>query len=276
MKCHQKLIKEKTEPEDRLLYPNLFDRPISDYVLQKENLSPEIRDFVNKYEWMGTMGVSPRWVFTARIDGVLGCVVCLNLPNAFSKLLGDRTREWETLIQRGASTSFCHKHMGSKLIRWACKWMVNNTEKRLFTGYADPLANERGILYRACGFEFLGKNFGTKLMCVHPTFKEGKPFSPQSLRRTALWKKWYKEWHGVPLPKEWLRPNGFKDMAIVEKLAPEAKKEFYDYGDKIIAESKKIRIPSKGKYVLVLGKDKREQRVLNSLKTYKTKPYPKD
>ena len=33
--------------------------------------------------------------------------------------------------------------------------------------------------------------------------------------------------------------------------------------------------PPKGKYILVKGKDRKEQRLLESLKNYRTYPYPK-
>lgn len=275
--AHQKIIKEKTRQEDLERYgADIFINSIDEYVLNKEPISEEIKKFVERYEWLGGVGVLPRWIFTARLRGVLACVVCMNLPNSFSKLLGPDTRKYECLIQRGASTSFCHPHMGSRLIRWACRWMVQNTEKRLFLGYADSTAGERGIIYRASGFDYLGSDFGTSIMLVHPDFNKGKPFTPQSLRRTSVWKRLYKQWYGVPLPKEFLSDNGFKNIAKVRSLpgGTEAVEEFYAWGNKIVAESVKTKIPSKGKYALVLGKDRREQRVLNKMKSYKPKPYP--
>jgi len=288
MKAHQKLIKERTLQEDiARLGSDIFLADISEYTLQRELVSEEIIRFNKRYEWLAAMadpddpragwGVNPRWVFTARIRGELACIECLNLPNAFSKLLGPDTRKYECLIQRGASASFAHPHIGSKMIRFACRWMVQNTDKRLFVGYADSLAGEKGVVYRASNFMYIGNDFGAKQMCSHPEFKDGKPFSPQSLRRTALWKKLYKQWHSKPLPKEYLSPNGFKNIAKVRSLpgGVEAVEEFYTYGNRVIKESTKIPIPPKGKFVLVLGKDRREQRYLDSLMTFKPKPYPK-
>lgn len=272
--AHQKTIKNKTNEEDLKRYGGeVFTSDISEYEFKTESMSKEVRDFILRYEALGTVGVAPRWIFTARVRGLLACVVCLNLPNTFSKILGEDTRKYECLIQRGASASFCHKHVGSKIIRYACNWMVNSTDKRLFLGYADPQYGERGIIYQAAGFEYLGSKWGSKILCVHPGFKNGKPFSPQSLRRTSLWRRLYKEWHGLPLPKEWLSENGFKNMS---KVPEEAKREFYDYGHRIVSESRKIDVPSKGKYALVLGANRREQRHLNLMKQYKTYPYPKD
>lgn len=280
IKAHQRLIKEKTFQEDMEKYgEQIFTSNINEFILQKEEVTQEIKTFCLRYEWLGSWGVNPRWIFTARIHGILAGIVCLNLPNAFSKILGEGTNELESLIQRGATASFAHKHIGSKLIRFATNWMVNNTNKRIFYGYADIGAGfETGTIYSAAGFEFLGWDFGTKFMCVHPIFKNGKPFSPQTLRRTALWKKLYKEWHGRSLPVEYInQKSGFKSMAQVDNIpgGTADKNQFYSYGNQIIKESKKISVATKGKYVLILGKDKREQRLLDARKKYKPKPYPK-
>lgn len=278
IKAHQRLVKERTRKEDLAKYGvDIFLAELDEYTFQREEPSEEAKTFLLRYEWLASWGISPRWILTARVRGVLAGIVCINLPNAFSKILGEGTAELECLIQRGATSSFAHPHLGSKLVRWACNWMVQNTDKRIIYGYADVGAGfETGTIYQSCSFEFLGWSFGTKFMCAHPEFKNGQPFSPQSLRRTALWKRLYKEWHGRPLPKEYLNPkSGFKDMKAVERICPKDKADFYEYGNRIIAESKRIPVATKGKYVLVLGKDRREQRALNARKTYKPKPYPK-
>lgn len=277
-KCHQKILKENTYQEDLLKYgDSFFKRDISDYVLAVEESSYEIKAFIEKYEWMKTWGVNPRWIFTARLDGVLACVECLNVPNSYSmNLLKTDTHSLECLIQRGASASFAHKHIGSKLIMFACNWMVRNTDKRVFVAYSDQQAGEIGVIYSACGFEWLGWNFGTKFMYRNQNFKNGQLFSAQSLKRTSLLKKWYKEDFGEQIPNEVLNPiSGFKDMKKMTELQPKIKQWFYDKGNTIIADSTKIPQLPKGKWVLVLGRDKRDQRLLNSLKKYKALPKPR-
>lgn len=260
--CHQKKVKLSTEAEDKSSHPELFDRAISEYVFACEVMSRELCDFVKRYEWMGSMGVSPRWCFTARIDGTLAGVVALNLPNAFSKILGpDTTKDVECLIQRGASASFAHPHLGSKLIMWSVRWMVANTNKRVFYGYSDPRAGERGVIYSACNFVFMGSKFGATAMYSHPSWKAGKPFSPQSLRRTSILKQWMRR-EGIPWLPEYAKANGFKDLSVIPV---EIKNRWYRWGDQIVAESIKDPIPTKGKWVMILGRDKRETRELRRL-----------
>ena len=272
-KAHQRSVKESTAPEDRArLGDEIFFADISEYTLSREEWAAEHRLFCLRYEWLGSLGNLPKWVFTARVRGELACLVCLNPPTASSKLLGLGTDKLECLIQRGASASFCHPHVGSKLIRFACTWMVKNTEKRVFYGYADPLGGEIGTIYQASGFEFLGFRFGAKKMYVHPTFKKGKPFSSQSLKRTSLWKVWHRQWFGTPMPKEWFGDSGFKRIS---NIPPEMVRLFYDNGRRIISESESVEVPAKGKYVLVLGADRREQKLLDSRKQYKPVLPPK-
>ena len=260
--CHQKKIKIATESEDRVAHPGLFGRPINDYVFSHEKVSRELCDFVKRYEWMGSLGISPRWCFTARVDGVLAGVVALNLPNAFSKILGpDTSKDVECLIQRGASASYAHPHLGSKLIMWAIRWMVKNTSRRVFYGYSDPRAGERGIIYSACNFSFMGSKFGATAMYSTPEWKGGKPFSPQSLRRTSILKQWMK-CEGIPWLPEYAKANGFKDLSVIPV---EIKERWYRWGDGIVARAVKDPIPSKGKWVMILGRDKRETKVLRRL-----------
>jgi len=93
----------------------------------------EIKSFIERYEWLGKMSAYPTHFFTARYKGHLACVVVMDMPNAFSKLLGENTRKMERLISRGASVSWAPKNLASSLIMWSIKWMVQNTRYRLFT-----------------------------------------------------------------------------------------------------------------------------------------------
>jgi hypothetical protein len=258
--CHQRRIRDSLEAQDRIEHPELFDRPIQDYLLAHERHSADIGHHISKYEWIGTVGTFPRWCFTARLDGVIGGAVLLNLPNAFSKLLGDGTKPMECLIQRGASASFGHPHLASKLIMWSIRWMVANTDKRIFYGYSDERAGERGIIYSACNFQCLGGGFGAAAMYRHHTWSAGKEFCAHSLRRTGVLKKWMKE-RGMPWLPEYALPNGFKNLATLPVSIKEA---WYRWGDAIVKESEKIKIPTKVKWVMVLGRDRRETKQLRA------------
>jgi hypothetical protein len=138
-------------------------------------------------------------------------------------------------------------------------------------GYADPQASEVGIIYQATNFKYLGSGFGVNCFFKHPDIKNGKEFSAHSLKRTSVLKSWCKQ-NGIMVDPSWIKPNGFKDL---KALPPEIKKAWYDWAKKIISGSEKIKAVLKGKYVLIKGKDRREQKKLDSLFTAKTFPYPK-
>ena len=60
----------------------------------------EAIEFIKRYEWLGTTGSYPTHFFIARYRGILGGVIIMGMPNAFSKLLGDETKSIERLIAR--------------------------------------------------------------------------------------------------------------------------------------------------------------------------------
>ena len=270
---HQYNLRQQTLEED---IKNLdFDpnslTPKSFKLYQENDLSKEINDFIRKYEWLGTIGVYPKWIFTARYKNILCGVVLFNEPNAYSKLLGKETPQYEALIQRGACISWSPKGLASRLIMYGCRTLVKNTSKRCFVGYSDASAGEIGTIYQACNFEFLGTKFGAKKVYYHPEFRLGKSFSSQVLRRTSTLRWWAREYN-IQLDKSWFKENGFKNL---EAIPEDIKQQWRDWQKEIIAESICEKQDKKGKYVYVLGKTKKEQRYLNNLKNYKTYPYPK-
>ena len=50
---------------------------------------------------LGTIGSYPTHWFTAYYKGILSGVIIMSMPNAFSKLLGEETKNIERLIARG-------------------------------------------------------------------------------------------------------------------------------------------------------------------------------
>lgn len=252
--------------------PDREIRHVSTYEFTPEAPNNEHRAFVKRYEWLGTMGVSPRWIFTARDRGELVALVGLNEPNAYSKVLnGIDPIQTQCLIQRGASSHLAHQHTGSKLIMFAVKWMTQNTSKRAFFGYSDMRAGELGTIYSACNFDFMGWGFGTKEMYRHPIFMDSKPFSSQIFNRTAWIKKFLRD-NGVEWQPEWSRANGFKQLSAIPQ---EIKNLWREFGRQTIKESEIIKLPAKGKWIKVQGQNRTEQRVLDEAKLYKTYPHPR-
>lgn len=271
-KCHQRLIREKFLNEDLANLPTGFSHlKASSFDLQEEKITNEIINFIKKYEWLGTLGSTPKWCFTARFKGYLGGVALITEPNSYSKILGQNTRQYEALIQRGACASWTPKNLASRLIMFSCKSLVHTTSKRLFVAYSDPEANEIGTVYQSCNFDFLGYGFGAKYNYTSKDYKNGSPFSRQTLSRTSTLKNWCRD-NGVTFKKDWLKENGFKDIS---KIPSEILYDWKLWQKKIIKNSNKIIKSSKGKYAIILGKNKKEINFLKTLKNYKTFAYPK-
>jgi len=108
---------------------------VSDFELRQENktiIYEEVKNFIHRNEWLGRMSLYPTHFFTARYKGILAGVVIMDMPSAFSKMLGDNTKKLERLISRGACISWSPKNLASSLISFAINWMVKNTPFRDF------------------------------------------------------------------------------------------------------------------------------------------------
>ena len=179
----------------------------------------------------------------------------MSVPNAFSKLLGDDTDKIERLISRGACISWSPKCLASAFLMWCIKWMVDNTEFRLFTAYSDPDAKELGTIYQACNFFYLGQHSGAEKRYRNPY--TGKIVSDRFFRQKSAYKRYCMElgieWGGAP----------------TEQLR--------DYARKKMRESEVVEYPKKHKYAYVLGRDKRETKFLRKkfLQLNKVYDYPK-
>ena len=139
------------------------DLRISDFVFANESkdlVFDEVRIFIERHEWLKRLSLYPTHFFTARYKGILAGVVIMDMPTAFSKILGEGTRKIERLISRGACISWSPKNLASALIMFSIKWMVKNTRFRLFIAYGDAEAKELGTIYQACSFYYLGKKSG--------------------------------------------------------------------------------------------------------------------
>ena len=264
--CHQYKRKLDTEQSDREAGAP-FGCKMSEIVLSNEKLTEEHKTFINKYEWLGNMGFGSKWIFAARhkTSNALAGVVAVSEPSMYS--IKDAKKE--ALIQRGATSSWAPKNLGSALVMYSVRWMVANTNKRVFVGYSDPTAGEIGTIYQACNFSFLGNLFGSKTVYVD---ENGKKLSSRNFTRTSSMMRWAKEL-GIEWQKSWLKPNGFQDPKAIPY---EIKKTLKEYSKKKKLSMKMMHVPPKGKYMLILGRDRREtSRLKESMANIITFPYPK-
>ena len=246
---------------------------VSDFVftiVEGKDEQKNLVEFIKRHEWLGTITQYPTHWFAAYHNGILAGVIIMNMPNAFSKILGDDTKELERLISRGACISWSPKNLASSFLMWCIKWMVDNTQYRLFTAYSDPQAREIGTIYQACNFYYMGKKSGTTSRYINPY--TGKMVSDRFFRQRTAYKKYAKEL-GIEWHKNWTTRTGMNWSEIpddVEKLLRDFSKEKQRL-------SERIEFPNKHKYAFVLGRDKRETKKLRKLYESRNKvlPYPK-
>lgn len=240
------------------------------FIATKEE-KKEATEFIKRYEWLGTVGSYPTHWFAARYKGILGGVIIMGMPNSFSKLLGEKTKDIERLIARGASASWTPMNLGSKFLMWCIKWMIKNTQYRLFTCYSDLQAKENGSIYQALNFYFLGAGSGTNVRCVNP-YNPNKIMTDRAFRSKSFYKRYAKD-----IGIEWQNNWSNKQRMLWENIPNDIEKELRDYSKKMFAESEKIYFPSKYKYAFILGKDKRETKQLRNefLNKNKVYEYPK-
>ena len=277
--CYQYQRRLDTIEEDKIVH-NMSDEDIvnislDDFVFKnitsKEDKA-KATEFIKRYEWLGTIGSYPTHWFTAYYKGILSGVIIMSMPNAFSKLLGEETKNIERLIARGASASFCPKNLGSKFLMWCIKWMVDNTRYRLFTCYSDPQAKELGSIYQALNFFYLGQKSGTNIRCVNP-YNPKSLITDRAFRARSFYKRYAKD-----LGIEWQK-NWNNDQKILwDNIPDDIEKRLREYSKEMYKKAEKIEFPPKHKYAFVLGRNKAETKALRKkfLKLNKTYPYPKE
>jgi len=262
--CWQYEIKIKNQKEDLSKIdfdPSLLK--ISDftfgYVDSKDvERCQEIKKFIEKYEWLGKMPNRPTHRFAAYYKNILSAVVIMATPNSFSKLIGDDTKNIEKLISRGASISWSPKNIASSLIMWSIKWMVKNTEFRLFTAYSDTEANEIGTIYQACNFIYLGQNSGTDKLYFDLENHNLGWTTGRNFRKLSFYKKCAKNL-GYSWENDWSNKYtiNWDNISLSEKLKTISKQKL---------KSCLVRkCQPKHKYCYILGKDKKETKKLKDI-----------
>lgn len=246
---------------------------VKDFIFQyeeKDKCFNEIKAFIERHEWLGRISLYPTHIFTARYKGILAGVVIMDMPSVFSKILGEYTKPLERLISRGACISWSPKNLGSSLIMFAIKWMVKNTQYRLFVAYSDVEAKELGTIYQACNFYYLGKKSGAKKQYKIET---GRWVSDRYFRARSVYKKLAKN-NGIVWNPEWQDGDSVKFDRMPENIATEIRKLSKEY--MLSCESRNIK--PKHKYAYVLGYDNNETKKLRKIFNNKNKiyPYPKE
>lgn len=276
--CWQYSVREDNLEEDLILaglskeYTDKLRVPDFDFksvTVKKEQKI--LKEFIERHEWLGNLSQFTTHWFACYHKDILAGVILFNMPNAFSKLLGDDTKNLERLISRGACISWSPKNLASSFLMWCIGKMVRETQYRLFTAYSDPTAKELGTIYQACNFYYLGQRFGTATNYINPY--SGAIVSDRYFRQVTAYRKYTLEL-GIEWQKNWSHNS---DM-LWNNVPDNIEAELRAYSKKKKAASQKVTMPLKHKYAYVLGRDKRETRALRALFQERNKilPYPKD
>jgi hypothetical protein len=195
----------------------------------------------------------------------------MNMPNAFSKMLGDDTKNLERLVSRGACISWSPKNLASKFLMWSINYMVKNTQYRLFTAYSDPTAKELGTIYQACNWFYLGQKSGTTKRYINPY--NGKLVTDRVFRARSFYKRYAKD-----LKIQWQSNWNSDQKMLWENVPDDIEKMLRDYSKEIQKNANYHNFPSKHKYAYVQGANKLETKQLRKkfLKLNKVYSYPKE
>jgi hypothetical protein len=275
--CWQYDIRVNNLEEDLILsnitHSDVKNLRVSDFIFQQEEKNAcfnEVKNFIERHEWLGRMSLYPTHIFTARYKGILAGVVIMDMPSVFSKLLGEETKKVERLISRGACISWSPKNLGSSLIMYAINWMVKNTQYRLFVAYSDVEAKELGTIYQACNFYYIGKKSGAKKQF---RIESGRWVSDRYFRARSVYKRLAKS-DGIIWQDNWQDGDSVKFEMMPEDIAKRIKNLSKEYMNS--CEFREIK--PKHKYAYVLGVDKYETKQLRKLfeTRNKTYQYPKE
>lgn len=238
---------------NNLKVPDFEFRPIIDKE-ERKNLT----GFIKRHEWLGTLSQYTTHWFACYHKDIIAGVILFNMPNAFSKMLGENTKKLERLISRGACISWSPKNLASSFLMWCIKYMVNNTDYRLFTAYSDPTAKELGTIYQACNFYYMGQTSGTTTRYINPY--TGKIVSDRFFRVRSAYKKYAQELN-IEWQKNWNSDQGM----LWDNIPDDIEKKLRDFSKFKQSTSTKVSMPSKHKYAYVLGRDNRETKQLRKL-----------
>jgi len=230
-----------------------------------------ITKFIKRYEWLGTLSLYTTHWYACYHKGIMAGAILFNMPNAFSKLLGEDTKYLERLISRGACASWTPKNLASAFLMWSINHMTINTQYRLFTAYSDPMAKELGTIYQACSFLYLGQKAGTTTRYINPY--TGKVVSDRFFRVRSAYKKYAKE-----LNIEWQKGWNSDTKMLWDNIPNKIEAQLRAQSKLKQATSEKIVVPSKHKYAFVKGRNKKETKELRKLFATRNKlyDYPKE
>lgn len=160
--CFQYKRRLETEVEDRqdeelMKKIESVDLSLSNATVKRIEIK-EAKPMVEKYEYLGSIAAFNKFAYGLYFGDLLSGVVIfgseysINLP--FWQEKYDMDKHNTLLLNRGVCTWWCPKNSNSFLVANAIKQLPE--QYKVITATVDPLAKERGIVYQACNFHYLG------------------------------------------------------------------------------------------------------------------------
>jgi hypothetical protein len=165
-KCHQRIVREiiaEQEKSDPLLSEKKALAADFKNATVREISLAEARNLVVASEWLGNLG-SSEFAFGLFFGEYLAGCVCFGSTagtKVRSSVCGSEHADKVTTLTRGCCVHWAHIHSGSFLVSAACREMSKKGYP-LVISYADPAANERGVIVRSCNFLYCGETSPTE------------------------------------------------------------------------------------------------------------------
>lgn len=267
--CYQYEIRlqnqEKDLNESQLTKEEANSLTIDDFEFKyvpREDLSncQDIKRFIERHEWLGSMPHRPTHRFIATYKGRIAGAIVMSTPNAFSNLLGKENRDLEKLISRGACISWSPKNLASALIMHSIRWMVRNTPYRIFTAYSDVEARELGTIYQACNFIYLGQKAGARAKYFDAENPDKGWFTDRIFRHVCQFKRYARKLN-LPWKDEFASRRGMNWNFI----PPEIERQLREASSLHQRNCIKHPLVKKHKYAYILGQTKNETRTLRRI-----------
>jgi hypothetical protein len=163
MKAHQRLVRELRAklPDPLLKEKRKVARDFSQ--ARVEQISYDVaKNVILRNEYLGSMG-SASHCFGLYFGEYLASVVCFGSTagtKVAASVCGSDNKDKVTILVRGATEHWSHKHSASYLIPRACDLMAAKG-KPIIVAYADPAGGEVGTIYQSCNFLYTGMTNGT-------------------------------------------------------------------------------------------------------------------
>jgi hypothetical protein len=164
--CYQREMREREAARD----PRPRDTVIN-YTIEEIG-ADEAKEFILRYEWLGTVG-RPLARYGARnpqgelaavaLFGTLGATNAANLfgeaPGLFREDDYRKNSEKHIIaLERGACAHWAHPHTASWFIPRVCRRAAQDKGWKVFFAYSDMQAGEIGTVYQACNWSYIGQS----------------------------------------------------------------------------------------------------------------------